>query len=154
MQFKQQILPNTCYCLYHEKDNRHENAVISVRPHAGKFDIVSSDHSRTQRRNFLFDLGKFGPKNQNRQFMLKFDIFTNSNMQNLTAMFTFSVFDRKYSFFWQIKSQNLILFKMKFGTQTTSNTQSSMVMFTFSDFDCKTQYKENLSQKIKIFSLS
>ena len=40
----------------------------------------------------------FGPKNQNYQFKLKFGTYTNSNMQNSMVIFTFSVFDRKYSF--------------------------------------------------------
>ena len=43
-------------------------------------------------------LGKFGPKNQNYQFKLKFGTDTNSNMQNSMVMFTFSVFDQKYPF--------------------------------------------------------
>ena len=41
-------------------------------------------------------LGKFGPKNQKCQFKLKFGTRTNSDMQNLLVMFTFSVFDGKY----------------------------------------------------------
>ena len=36
-------------------------------------------------------------KNQNYQFKLKFGTSTNSNMQNSMVMFTFSVFDWKYS---------------------------------------------------------
>ena len=43
-------------------------------------------------------LGKFGPKNQNCQFKLKFGTKTNLNMQNLVVLFTFSVFDWKYPF--------------------------------------------------------
>ena len=43
-------------------------------------------------------LGKFGPKNQNCHFKLKFGTYTNSNMQNSMVMFSFSVFDRKYPF--------------------------------------------------------
>ena len=45
-------------------------------------------------------LSKFGPKNQNFQFKLKFGTLTNSNMQNLMVMFTFSIFDQKCPFFW------------------------------------------------------
>ena len=37
-------------------------------------------------------LGKFIPKNQNCQLILKFGTWTNSNMQNSVAMFYFSVF--------------------------------------------------------------
>ena len=40
--------------------------------------------------------GKFGPKNQNCQFNLKFGTWTNSNMQNSMAMFNFSAFDWNY----------------------------------------------------------
>ena len=43
-------------------------------------------------------LGKFGPKNQNRQFILKFGTWNNSNMQNSMAMFNFSVFYCNYPF--------------------------------------------------------
>ena len=43
-------------------------------------------------------LGKFGPKNQNYQFKLKFGTYTNSNMQNSMVMFILSVFDWKYPF--------------------------------------------------------
>ena len=49
---------------------------------------------------YLFSsfFGKFGPKNQNYQLKLKFGTYTNLNMQNLMAMFTFFVFGRKYLF--------------------------------------------------------
>ena len=43
-------------------------------------------------------LGKFGPKNQNCQFKLKFGTSTNSNMQNSVVVFTFSVLDQKQPF--------------------------------------------------------
>ena len=42
--------------------------------------------------------GKFGPKNQNCQFILKFDTWTNSNLQNAMAMFNVSAFDWNYPF--------------------------------------------------------
>ena len=41
-------------------------------------------------------LGKFGPKNENCQFKLKFGTKTNLNKQNSMMMFTFSVFDQPY----------------------------------------------------------
>ena len=41
---------------------------------------------------------KFCPKIQNCHFKLKFGTSINSNMQNSMVVFTFSVFDRKYSF--------------------------------------------------------
>ena len=43
-------------------------------------------------------LGKFGPKNQNCQFILKFGTWTNSNMQNSMAVFLASVLGWKYPF--------------------------------------------------------
>ena len=38
-------------------------------------------------------------QNQNCQFRLKFGAQINSNMQNLTMVFTFSVLDRKYCYY-------------------------------------------------------
>ena len=43
-------------------------------------------------------LGKFGSKNHNCQFKLKFATETNSNMQNSMVVFTFSVLDGKHHF--------------------------------------------------------
>ena len=43
-------------------------------------------------------LGKFGPKNQNSHFKLKFGTYSNSNMQTSMLMFVLSVFDWKYPF--------------------------------------------------------
>ena len=43
-------------------------------------------------------LGKFGPKNQNTHFMLKFGTETNSNMQNSMTLFSFFIFEWKYPF--------------------------------------------------------
>ena len=43
-------------------------------------------------------LGRFVPKNQTCQFKLQFSTLTYSNMQISRMMFTFSVFDQKYSF--------------------------------------------------------
>ena len=66
-------------------------------------------------RHPLFD--KFGQKNQNCQFKLKFGTSTNLNMQNLMALFTFPVLDGKHPFFGKFgpKNQNC-QFKLKFGT--------------------------------------
>ena len=47
------------------------------------------------RLEILF-LGKFGPKNQNCQFMLKFGTWTNLNMQNSVEMFNVSAFHWNY----------------------------------------------------------
>ena len=43
-------------------------------------------------------MGKFGSKNQNCQFKLKFGKKTNQNMQNSMVVFTFSGLDEKYPF--------------------------------------------------------
>ena len=43
-------------------------------------------------------LDKFGPKNQNYHFKLKFGTYTNSSMQNSMVMFIYFVFDWKYPF--------------------------------------------------------
>ena len=77
-------------------------------------------------------LSKFGPKNQNFQFKLKFGIQANSNMQNSMVVLTFSVLDRKTHFLGKFgpKNQNY-QFKLKFGTQANSNMQNSMVVLTF-----------------------
>ena len=68
------------------------------------------------RPEILF-LRKFGPKIKNCLFKVKFVTKTNSNMQNSMAMFTFSVFDRKYCFLGKLdpKIQNCS-FKVKFVT--------------------------------------
>ena len=54
-------------------------------------------------------LSKFGSKNQNSQFKLKFGTETNSNIQNSMRMFTYLGFDPKY-FFGHIWSKNSNLF--------------------------------------------
>ena len=46
----------------------------------------------------LFVFCKFGSKNWNCQFTPKFSTWTNFNLQNSMVIFTFFVFDRKYSF--------------------------------------------------------
>ena len=151
MQFKQKILTNTCYCLCHEKDNRHKNDIMSAGPRAEKFDIVSSDHGRTQRSNFLSCSGKFCAKKHNCQFILKFHIFTNSNMENLIVMFIFSVFDWKYLFC------ALFLFsteKPNIRRICSKKLKNSMMMFTFSVLDRQQLFWAQLVQKIRIVSLN
>ena len=62
-------------------------------------------------------LGKFGPKNRNSQFELKFGTSTKLNMQNSMVVFTFSIFNRKYILGGKFgpKNQNS-QFELKFGT--------------------------------------
>ena len=52
-------------------------------------------------------LGKFGPKNQNCQFKLKFGILTNSSKKDSLVTFMFSIVYRKDSFWAQIYSKKL-----------------------------------------------
>ena len=51
-----------------------------------------------QFRQQIPSLGKFGPINQNCQFILKFSTWTNSNLQNSVAILNFSAFDWNYLF--------------------------------------------------------
>ena len=52
-------------------------------------------------------LGKFGPKDQNFQFKLKFGSQANSDMKNSKTLFHFSILDGKYLFgqIWFKKSK-------------------------------------------------
>ena len=72
------------------------------------------------------------------------------NMQNSMVVFTFSVLERKYSFWGKFgsKIQNC-QFKLKSGTKTNSNMQNSMMMLYFSVFDWNYPFWANLVKKIK-----
>ena len=102
-------------------------------------------------------LGKFGPKNQNCQFKLKFGTFNNSNMQNSMVMFIsfFFCFWPEILFWGKFgpKSQNYQL-KLKFGTYTNSNMQNSIMLFPFLLFEWKYPFWGNMVQKNKIVTLS
>ena len=93
-------------------------------------------------------------KNQNLQFKLNFSTYTNSNVQNSTVMYSFSIFDWKYPFWTSFAKIQNCLFKVKFGTWTNSNMQNSMVMFTFFIYNRKYPFCVNLILKIKIVSLN
>ena len=60
---------------------------------------------------YLF-LGKFGPKNQNCQFQLKFGTQTNLNMQNSMVVFTFSALDQKNPFWGNFVQKSKIACSM------------------------------------------
>ena len=77
-------------------------------------------------------LSKFGPKNQNLQFKLRFGTQPNSTRRNSMVIFTFSVVDRKHPFFGESvpKIQNC-LWKLKFRTQTNLNMYNLMVILIF-----------------------
>ena len=98
-------------------------------------------------------LGKFGPKNQNYQFKLKFGTYTNSNMQNSLGMFLFFCFWSEIHFLGKFgpKNQNY-QFKLKFATYTNLKMKNWIVMFTFSVFDWEYAFWATLIQKIKIVS--
>ena len=80
-------------------------------------------------------LGKFGPKNQNCHFKLKFGTYTNSNLQNSMVMFILSLFDRKYPF------------------RANLDQKIKLVMFIFFVFYLKYPFWENLFQNFKILTL-
>ena len=83
-------------------------------------------------------LGKFGPKNQNCQFELKFGTYTILNMQNSMVAFIFPTFDRKYLFLGKFGTNNQnCQFDLKLGTYINSNMHNSAVMVTFSVFHQK-----------------
>ena len=114
------LLKNTAY-IYSVLDWRYSFWVNLVQ----KFKIISLGWNLVPRlfeyakvngvvRSFRFRpetpfLNKFGPKNQNCQFELKFGNYTNSNMQNSMMVFAFPVLTGN-SHFRQIWSQNLKLF--------------------------------------------
>ena len=54
-------------------------------------------------------LGKFGPKNQNCQFKLKFSIQTKSNMQNSMVVLIFSFLNGKHSFWVNLLNEARLL---------------------------------------------
>ena len=74
-------------------------------------------------------LGKFGPKNQNCQFELKFSTLTNFNIQNsIVAGLHFFCFRPEKPFLGKFGQENQnSQFKLKFGTKTNSNEQNSFV---------------------------
>ena len=74
-------------------------------------------------------------------------------MQNLLAVFTVYVFDRKH-YFRQLLTRHSenCQFQLKFYTKAISNIQNSMVVFTFFALDGKHPFLGNLVQKIPIVS--
>ena len=54
-------------------------------------------------------LGKFGPKSQNCQFKLIFATQSNSNIQNSMVLFTFSVLQRKHTFWTNLVERSKLL---------------------------------------------
>ena len=83
---------------------------------------------------------QFSPKNQNRQFRLKFGTYANSNMQNSMVMFTPSVFDRKYPF-WTNLVQKVKIVSLSWNLVPT-------IIFTMF-WDLLTFYKIFFSPQVK-----
>ena len=89
-------------------------------------------------------MGKFGSKNQNCQFKLKFGTQINLNMQNsmvhaeFNGAVDFFSFGPETPFLGKFgpKNQNC-QFNVKFGTLTNSSMHNSMVVFNFSVLDWK-----------------
>ena len=74
---------------------------MSVDPLTETFNKVSSNLERNATMRFRLEihlLGESGPKNQNCQFLQKFGILIRILRFNPMMMLTFSLFDRKYSF--------------------------------------------------------
>ena len=90
-------------------------------------------------------LNRFGGKNQNDQFKLKFVTKTNSKHAGFNGDVHFYRLWPKIIFLGKFspKIQNYLL-KVKFDTQTNSYMQNSMVTFTFSVFDGNIVYRNTL----------
>ena len=98
-------------------------------------------------------LGKFGPKNQNYQFKLKFGTYTNSNMHNSVVIFTFSVFDWKYPF-WANLVQKVKTVSLSWNfVPTLIRISRIQYCCSLSVFDQEYPFWANLVQNIKIVSL-
>ena len=76
-------------------------------------------------------LGKFGPKNENCQFKLKFGTKTNSNMQNSMVVFTFSVLYWKHPFLMKEEKRNVIIVPATLPEQRLWNWQIYQHSFLF-----------------------
>ena len=103
-----------------------------------------------ERKSSIFGnilLGKFGPKNQYRQFNPKFGTQTNLNMSNLMVMFTFSVFDWKYPFWENLVPKLKTIVQSEIGTQTYLNIQNSIVLFAFFYFRLKISFLGKFGSK-------
>ena len=89
------VAPNKCGQVHYSITVSKENVVVFFQFEYVEFS--SYVHFFRYRRQIPF-LGKFGPKNRNCQFILKFGTWTNSNMQNSMATFNFSAFYWNYPF--------------------------------------------------------
>ena len=95
--------------------------------------------------------GIFGPKNQNCHFMLKFGTYINSSMQNSIMLFSFFVFEWKYSS-WTNLFQSIKLVTLCWNLVPRLN-QICRIQGCYSLFlilECKWLFWVNLVQNIKI----
>ena len=131
---------------------------MSVGPLTETFNKVSSNLERNATMRFRLEihlLGESGPKKIVSFYRNLVCILIRILRFNPMMMLTFSLFDRKYSFWVKFGPKNLkCQFKLIFGTSITSKMENSMVIFTFCVLDQKCSFWENLVQKIKIASFS
>ena len=100
-------------------------------------------------------LDKFGPKNQNRQYKLKFGTWSNWNMQDSVVMFTFSVF------YWKCPFWVNLVQKIKIANLSW-NLAQRLIQIRRIKWWCplslflerKYHFWANFVQKVKIVSLS
>ena len=100
-------------------------------------------------------LGKFGPKNQNCHFKLKFGTYTNSNMHNSMVMFILSVFDWKYPFWANlVQKVKIISWSWNLVARLIRIYRIQWYCSLFFVFEWKYPFWANTVQKIKIVTLS
>ena len=116
------------------------------------FQILEFDcdvHFSSLRPEIVF-LSKFGPKNRNCVFKLKFAIVPSSSRLNQIVIGHFLCFrSRKIG----PKVQNCS-FTLNLGNQTSSIFQEQMVVFTNLFLDHKYRFRANLAEKFKNVCLS
>ena len=95
--------------------------------------------------------GKFGPKNQNWQFKLKFVILTNSNMQNSLVVFTFSVLDRKHCF-WEnlVQKIKIVSLSLNFVSRLIRICRTQRSCSPFLWYTGNTPFGQIWSNKLKL----
>ena len=100
-------------------------------------------------------LRKFGPKNEDWQFKLKFGTQNNSNMQYSMTMLTLSVLDWKCSFGGNlVQKVKIVSLSWILVSNLIRILQNSMMLFTFSIFNQKYPFCANMVEKLKVSSLS
>ena len=96
--------------------------------------------------------GKFGPKNQNYQFELKFHtrlIWICRITSNIFGVLFFCFRPEKLFLGKSGQKNQNCKFKLKFGIKTNLNMWNLMIMFTISVFDWKYLFRQIWSEKSK-----